>query len=170
MPRPSKRQLATRAVAAAQQPKKLRIGGPRESLTFTIFSYYLDRLPTSLPPGVKPHVLVTSDESTFNTNDRKRKLWMPKGEQPIRSKGKGKGIMVFDLITTGGRLVVPLSVSDKQLAEPERGLSGRYTGYYHEYSKDNYWTSEKLVDHTVKIAMPIYFPRSLSGLYSRICF
>ena len=50
--------------------------------------------------------------------------------------------------------MVPLSVSDEQLAE--KGLPGRYASHYHEYSKDNYWTSEKMVDHTVKTAIPIF--------------
>ena len=47
-------------------------------------------LPPNLPPGEKPHILVTHDESTFNANDGKRKLWMEKGKQPIRPKGKAR--------------------------------------------------------------------------------
>ena len=50
--------------------------------------------PPNLQPGEKPLVLVTHDESTFNANDGKRRLWMKENEQPLRPKGKGKGIMV----------------------------------------------------------------------------
>ena len=31
-------------------------------------------MPSNLPPGVKPDILVTHDESTFNANGGKRKL------------------------------------------------------------------------------------------------
>ena len=47
-----------------------------------------------LPDGIKPLVLVTHDESTFNANDGRRSCWMENGKQPIRPKGQGKGIMV----------------------------------------------------------------------------
>ena len=33
-------------------------------------------MPQNLPPGQKPLVLVTRDESTFNANDGKRRPWM----------------------------------------------------------------------------------------------
>ena len=45
-------------------------------------------LPPNLPPGEKPHILVTHDESPFDANDGKRKLWMEKEKQSIRVKGK----------------------------------------------------------------------------------
>jgi len=64
--------------------------------------YYL---PTYLQ-GEKPLVLVTHDESTFNANDGKRKMWMEDGKQPLRPKGKGKGIMVSGFLTPGGILTV----------------------------------------------------------------
>ena len=70
---------------------------------------------------MKPHVLVTRDESTFDTSGGGRRLWTPKGKQPIRSRVKSKSIMVSDFLTAGGRLVVPLSVSDELAAEPKRG-------------------------------------------------
>ena len=111
-------------------------------------------LPPNLPPGEKPHILVTHDESTFNANDGKRKLWMEKGKQPIRPKGKGKGIMVSDFITAGGRLMVPWTISDEQLHE--LGLPHRYATVYLEYSKDNYWTSDSMIDHAIQIALAIF--------------
>jgi hypothetical protein len=57
--------------------------------------------PPGLQPGEKPLVLVTHDESTFNANDGKRRLWLKNGEQPLRPKGKGKGIMVSGSVVDG---------------------------------------------------------------------
>jgi len=77
------------------------------------------KLPSSLRPGERPVVLVTHDESTFNTNDGKRRIWMKDGKQPIRPKGRGKGIMVSGFLTPGGRLRVPDSIPDSEpLKEP----------------------------------------------------
>lgn len=50
--------------------------------------------PITLLEGEKPLVLITHDESTFNANDGKRRIWMKNGHQPIRPKAHGKGIMV----------------------------------------------------------------------------
>ncbi|KAA8908922.1 hypothetical protein FN846DRAFT_1010086, partial [Sphaerosporella brunnea] len=53
-----------------------------------------------LPPGLRPGetalVFVTHDESTFNANDGKRRVWMENGKQPLRpkTKGKAKGLKV----------------------------------------------------------------------------
>ena len=77
----------------------------------------------NLPPGENTHILLTYDESTFNANDGKQNLGIEKGKQPIRPKGKGKGIMISDFITTGGCLMVPF-------------LPHRYATQYLEYSKD----------------------------------
>ena len=52
-------------------------------------------------------VLITRDESTFNANDGKRKLWLAKGKNLIRPKSKGRGIMVSAFLTPGGLLRVP---------------------------------------------------------------
>ena len=71
--------------------------------------------PPDLQLGEKPLVLVTHDESTFNANDGKRRLWMEENEQPLRLKGKGKGIMVSAFPTPGGILKVPIHVSSGQL-------------------------------------------------------
>lgn len=67
------------------------------------------------PPGQKPLVVVTHDESTFNANDGKRELWMEDGKQPLRPKARGKGLMISDFLTPGGRLAVPDAISDTEL-------------------------------------------------------
>ena len=116
--------------------------------------------PPNLQPGEKPLVLVTHDESTFNANDGKRRLWMKENEQPLRPKGKGKGIMVSAFLTPGGILKVPIHVSNGQLlADPtwprnDKGEPVREAVEYLEYGKDNYWTGEKMVNHT-KVAIRI---------------
>jgi hypothetical protein len=52
-------------------------------------------------------VLVTHDESTFNANDGKRRLWIEKDKQPLRAKSRGKGIMVSGFLTPGVILKIP---------------------------------------------------------------
>src|SRR4051794_18010418 len=71
------------------------------SSQFVIFREYGSWDEPSNNSSLPPLVLVTHDESTFNANDEKRRLWMKKGEQPIHSKGKGKGIMVSVFLTPG---------------------------------------------------------------------
>jgi hypothetical protein len=56
--------------------------------------------PPGLQPGEKPLVLVTHDESTFNANDGKHRLWLKNGERPLRPKGKGKGIISTGMTVT----------------------------------------------------------------------
>jgi hypothetical protein len=52
-------------------------------------------------------ILVTHDECIFSAYDGRRKLWMPKGEQPLRKKGQGRSIHVSDFLTdVGGRLAL----------------------------------------------------------------
>ena len=94
-------------------------------------------------------MLVTHDESTFNANDGKRRLWLKNGEQPLRPKGKGKGIMVSGFLTPGGILRVPDHVPDADLLtnpkwpRDDKGKPVREAVEYLEYGKDNYWTGEK---------------------------
>ena len=111
-------------------------------------------MPQNLPLGQKPLVLVTHDESTFNANDGKRQLWMKDGKQPLRPKARGKGLMVSDFLTPGGRLAVPYTISDTELAV--RILPRRYATEYFIYGKDKYWRGDDMVDHTVKVAIPIF--------------
>lgn len=58
-----------------------------------------------IPEGVeRPIIFVTHDESHFNANDAKMFMWTNDDIRSIRPKGKGKGIMVSDFLTPGGRL------------------------------------------------------------------
>lgn len=118
--------------------------------------------PASLAPGEKPLVLITHDESVFNANDGKRKIWMKKGSQPIRPKSKGRGIMVSGFLTPGGRLKVPDEITDSELLsnvmwhKDEAGKPIRDAMMFFEYGKDNYWTGDKMVEHTIQVALPIF--------------
>lgn len=88
----------------------------------------------------QPLVFVTHDESHFCTNDGTRAGWFKEGHQPIRPKGNGRGIMVSDFLTPMGRLP-----NTAQLLE---------TG------KDNWWTSEMLVQQleNAVAAFKTHFP------------
>ncbi|KAF8543086.1 hypothetical protein BDD12DRAFT_933621 [Trichophaea hybrida] len=119
------------------------------------------KIPHDLPEGEKPIVLITHDESTFNANDGKQKGWMRKGHQLLQQKNKGRGIMVSGFLTLGGRLAVPNSIPNSELLNnlmwiQVNGIPVRDSMWLHEYSKDNYWTGEKMVWHTLRIALPIF--------------
>lgn len=126
--------------------------------------------------GLRPIVLVTHDESTFNANDGKRSGWFKVGDDgkiqyPILPKGRGKGIMVSMFLTPGGILRVPDTKTDAQLlqrnpnwpkAPSPDGTLLREAIQYLEYGKDNYWTGDKMVDQTINEALPIFreaFPK-----------
>ena len=64
----------------------------------------LKRVPKELPNGEKWKVFVTHDESTFYANDGRHQMWIEGEKQPLRPKGKGRGIMVSDFLTPIGRL------------------------------------------------------------------
>jgi hypothetical protein len=99
--------------------------------------------PPGRQPGEKPLVLVTHDESTFNANDGKRRLWLKNGEQPLRPKGKGKGIMVSGFLTPGGILRVPDHVLDADLLtnpkwpRDDKGKPVREAVEYLEYGRED---------------------------------
>ena len=50
--------------------------------------------------------------------------------------------------------MVPWTILDEQLHE--LSLPRRHATEYLEYSKDNYWTSDSMIDHAIQIALPIF--------------
>ena len=65
------------------------------------------RIDPNLEGEQKIHVLVTHDETTFQSNDGQKSGWRPKNEQPLRKKGQGRTIHVSDFLTdTIGRLKI----------------------------------------------------------------
>ena len=62
--------------------------------------------------------------------------------------------MVSDFLTPGGRLAVPDTVSDAEL--DARLLPRRYATEHFIYGKDKYWQGDDMVNHTAKVAIPIF--------------
>ena len=52
----------------------------------------------------RPIIMLTHDESTFSTNNSRRKIWILKGHNIICPKEKGKDIMVSDFLLSWLRL------------------------------------------------------------------
>lgn len=71
--------------------------------------------PLRLEEGEKPFIMIAHDESTFNTNNGERRIWKETGKSPLRPKGRGKGIMVSEFLTSFRSLRIPDCVSDTHL-------------------------------------------------------
>ena len=54
----------------------------------------LERTPPSLGLGEKEHVLVTQDECINSTNEGRLRMWLQSKQQPLKKKGKGRGIHI----------------------------------------------------------------------------
>jgi len=98
----------------------------------------------SLESGLHPrHILVTHDESIFHANDDLRQGWAPGNEQPLRKKGRGRGLMISEfLLDTVGRLAIPKEkYSSMETSLPQEACE------VFEYGKNNdgYWKGEHLV-------------------------
>jgi hypothetical protein len=93
--------------------------------------------------GIKQHILVTHDESTFNANDDTNRGWMPQGEQPLRKKSRGKGLMVSEfLLETVGRLAVP----EEMYRDIQDPTFPREACEIFEFGgKNGYWDGENVV-------------------------
>lgn len=110
----------------------------------------------------KPIVFITHDESTFNANDAKSKVWVHTLKRFIRPKGRGRGIMVSAFLTAGGVLEVPQQITDEELlSDPNYptendGTPVRRAVTLLEFGKDNYWTAERMIEDTLKKALPIF--------------
>ncbi|RPA92227.1 hypothetical protein L873DRAFT_1847855 [Choiromyces venosus 120613-1] len=119
-------------------------------------------LPTNLPLGVKPIVLVVHDESTFNANDGWSKIWIKDDHIPLKKKSRGKGIMVSDFLTPRGQLRVP--EGEHLNPDPEYGtqdggpkrLDPHLASCSIEYGGDTWWDGDQLVDQVMKLAIPIF--------------
>ena len=104
--------------------------------------------PSGLAPGVKPVVLIVHDESTFNANDGRSKIWIKDDNIPLKKKTRGKGIMVSDFLTPGGRLRVPDGIDNStvtqygMLDEGPRRLDPQLAACSIEYGGDNWWDGD----------------------------
>ena len=69
--------------------------------------------------------------------------------------------MVSGFLTPGGRLQVPDHIPDSELLQDPQwvkvdGKPVRDAMWLLEYGKDNYWTGDKMVEHAIRIALPIF--------------
>lgn len=111
-----------------------------------------------LAPAIRPVILVTHDESTFSANDGTKYGWTSPGKQPLRPKGRGKGIMVSAFLTPVGLLRLPPELTDDTLLglhpdwpRLEDGSLIRESVQYLEYDKDHYWDGDKMVKQTIAV-------------------
>ena len=103
-------------------------------------------MPQHLPPGQKPPVLFTHDESIFNANDG---IWVEGGKQPLRPKARGKSLVAPDPLTPGGRPIQYPTLNWLhdfcRAGMLQSTLSMAKTG-----------VGRDMVDQTVKCAIPIF--------------
>jgi len=74
----------------------------------------LDRIPPTLLPGDKKHVLVYQDESIFHSNEYRRRSWLAQDQQAIRKKGNGRAVHVSDFIS---EMIRWIKLSEDQISE-----------------------------------------------------
>jgi hypothetical protein len=113
------------------------------------------------PPGCfpgsltqRPIIMLTHDESTFQTNDGRRHMWIKEDENPLRSKGRGRGIMVSDFLLPCSRLSTA-KLSPERRSELNLPLNA--TKFFEFGSMgDGYWGAEDVISHTRDIAIPMF--------------
>ena len=80
----------------------------------------LERIPPTLLPGEKEHVLIMQDKTVFHTNEYRRRTWLAQDQQPIQKKGAGRAVHVSDFICeTIGWLKLSNELIKEQLKLPE---------------------------------------------------
>ena len=58
----------------------------------------MEPIPPTLAPGEKEHMLLPQDECLVNTNDSPRRQWLKSDQQPLKKKGNGRSIHIFNWI------------------------------------------------------------------------
>ena len=120
------------------------------SLMATYDDVSLDRIPPTLQPREKEHVLVVQDETIFHTNEYRRRMWVKGDQQPIRKKGGGRAIHVSDFISeTIGRLKLSeeqISNQHKLLAEKRLAKFEARAIIYPGKGFDAWWDLKQLIE------------------------
>ena len=99
------------------------------------------RIDPNLEGEQKIHVLVTHDETTFQSNDGQKSGWRPKNEQPLRKKGQGRTIHVSDFLTdTIGRLKINEEEIDNTIPSEARVIIHPGKNF------DGWWNVDQLID------------------------
>ena len=102
------------------------------------------RIDPELESGQKQHILVTHDETTFQSNDGQKSGWRPKNEQPLRKKGQGRSIHVSDfLIETIGRLKLNENNVDETIPHEARVTINPGKNF------DGWWNVDHLIHQVI---------------------
>jgi hypothetical protein len=119
----------------------------------------LDRIPPTLHPGDKEHVLIMQDETVFHTNEYCWRMWLAQDQQLIRKKGNGCAIHVSDFISeTIGRI----KLSEEQIADQlKRSVEQCLPAFeaqkiiYPGKGFDAWWDLVQLIDQ-IKITIKVF--------------
>lgn len=108
--------------------------------------------------GERLRVLMAHDESTFSANNARRQAWHNVQETHLQPKSRGRGIMLSDVLFANGRVCVPDNISAEEMIAHGLDPDRRFATEFFEYGKNNsgYWTGEHLVDHIIKIVIPMF--------------
>jgi len=112
--------------------------------------------PTCFPgsPISQRIIVITHDESTFNTHDGRRYAWLAKDMPILQPKGHGKGIMGSDFLLPSARLSAPnLSANARlELGIPEFAtmLFAFGTG------SEGYWCGDEIIQQVTETIIPMF--------------
>lgn len=83
---------------------------------FTVHFEGADMTPVfpELAPGQQLHIVINHDGSIFHVNNMRWKMWLLRGQQPIKKKGNGCSIHISDFIC---ELIGRLRLVDDKLGE-----------------------------------------------------
>ena len=125
-----------------------------------------DEIP--LEPFIGPQrrnlVLLFHDESTYHSNEDQGWMWAEKGNQPIRPKGLGRGIMVSDFVDEFNGLLslTPDEFARGRVEYPDLKQKARVLLKYGT-DGEGYWNSDKFISQvkdTIKI-VKVKYPREM---------
>jgi hypothetical protein len=123
--------------------------------------------PSSLPPGIRPRLLCTHDECSFNSTDGQHRGWVHEDHVPFFNKGRGQGMMTSEFVTPGdGNLKMPPELpddSDELPLEPD-GDRFRECTQLLDFGKDGYWTC----DRVLLTVLPVSLYRKCVKLVARL--
>src|SRR5438270_4267520 len=93
--------------------------------------------------ATQPGCIFSNMGMAFSLNDDKKYSWAPKGEHPLKKKGRGKGFMISGfLLDTVGRLAVP---EDVYAAIEEPPFPREACEVFEYGGEKGYWTGEHVV-------------------------
>jgi hypothetical protein len=113
--------------------------------------------PENLPPGTKPRVPVTHDESSFNSKDGVHRAWVKADHLPFYDKGRGTGIMASEYLTPGGNLQLPRDYpEDDYPREPDGDPFRECTQLFSFGEGLGWWNGENVVAQLKNLTIPLF--------------